>query len=125
MECVENAAAWFAQRLRAAMQGAGTEDQTLIRIVVGRSEIDLQSIKEEYERLFDKTLESDIKVLLVLFDRSFTSRVCLLEKSILRFKRFLPTISVVESYLNKKCIEIGATGPQTDTQGQKLITPYK
>ncbi|KAI5637296.1 annexin domain-containing protein [Phthorimaea operculella] len=60
VECVENAAAWFAQRLRNAMQGAGTEDKVLVRIIVSRAEIDLGSIKQEYERLFDKTLYSDI-----------------------------------------------------------------
>ncbi|XP_026739137.1 annexin B10 isoform X2 [Trichoplusia ni] len=60
VECVENAGAWFAQRLRSAMQGAGTEDQTLVRIVVSRSEVDLGNIKAEYERLFDKTLLSDL-----------------------------------------------------------------
>ncbi|XP_039753042.1 annexin B10 isoform X3 [Pararge aegeria] len=60
VECVENAAAWFAQRLRTAMQGAGTEDKTLVRIITSRAEIDLAAIKREYERLYDKTLESDI-----------------------------------------------------------------
>ena len=70
MECVENAPAWFAQRLRDAMQGAGTADKVLIRVITTRSEIDLGNIKREYERLFDKTLESDISVsfyLLILF----------------------------------------------------------
>ncbi|XP_049873772.1 annexin B10 isoform X2 [Pectinophora gossypiella] len=60
VECVENAAAWFAQRLHAAMDGAGTSDKVLIRIIAARSEIDLGSIKQEYERLYDKTLLSDI-----------------------------------------------------------------
>ncbi|CAK1551350.1 unnamed protein product [Leptosia nina] len=60
VECVENAAAWFASRLRSAMQGGGTEDKTLIRIIVNRSEIDLAAIKREYESLYDKTLQSDV-----------------------------------------------------------------
>lgn len=62
VECVESAPAWFAQRLRHAMQGLGTDDRTLIRILVSRSEIDLAAIKREYERLYDKTLESEIRV---------------------------------------------------------------
>ena len=81
MECVENAPAWFAQRLRDAMQGAGTADKVLIRVITTRSEIDLGNIKREYERLFDKTLESDISVsfylwilfvFVVMFCRLFT-----------------------------------------------------
>lgn len=61
VECVQSPPAFFAKKLRKAMEGAGTDDQTLIRIVVSRSEIDLGNIKEEYERLFDKTLESSVK----------------------------------------------------------------
>ncbi|XP_049873776.1 annexin B10 isoform X6 [Pectinophora gossypiella] len=61
VECVESAPAWFAGRLRRAMQGLGTDDRTLIRVVVSRSELDLGAIKREYERLYDKTLESEIR----------------------------------------------------------------
>ncbi|KAM3957154.1 annexin B10 isoform 4-T4 [Aphomia sociella] len=61
VECVENAAAWFAQRIKKAIEGLGTEDKTLIRIIVARSEIDLGGIKAEYEKIYDKTLSSDIE----------------------------------------------------------------
>ncbi|XP_013170274.1 PREDICTED: annexin B10 isoform X2 [Papilio xuthus] len=61
VECVQSAAAFFARRLRAAMQGLGTDDTTLIRVFVSRAEVDLAAIKREYERLYDKTLESEIR----------------------------------------------------------------
>ncbi|XP_047990906.1 annexin B10 isoform X6 [Leguminivora glycinivorella] len=61
VECTQSAPAWFATRLRNAMQGLGTDDRTLIRIIVSRSEIDLATIAREYERLYDKTLESEIR----------------------------------------------------------------
>ncbi|XP_063364571.1 annexin B10 isoform X7 [Cydia amplana] len=61
VECTQSAPAWFATRLRAAMQGLGTDDRTLVRILVSRSEIDLATIAREYERLYDKTLESEIR----------------------------------------------------------------
>ncbi|KAK4872555.1 hypothetical protein RN001_014584 [Aquatica leii] len=58
VECVQSPPAYFAKRLYEAMIGAGTDDETLIRIIVSRSEIDLGSIKEEFERIYDRTLES-------------------------------------------------------------------
>jgi len=58
VECVQSQSAFFAKRLHKAMHGVGTDDQTLIRIIVSRAEIDLETIKEEFERIYDKTLQS-------------------------------------------------------------------
>ncbi|XP_073829568.1 annexin B10-like [Musca autumnalis] len=61
VECVQSPAAFFAHRLHDAMSGAGTEDTTLIRIIVSRSEIDLGNIKDEFERIYNRTLFSAIE----------------------------------------------------------------
>uniref|UniRef100_A0A673N124 Annexin n=1 Tax=Sinocyclocheilus rhinocerous TaxID=307959 RepID=A0A673N124_9TELE len=42
-------------------QGAGTTESTLTRIIVSRSEVDLQDIKAEYKKLFGTSLYSDIE----------------------------------------------------------------
>jgi len=44
------------------MDGAGTDDATLIRIIVCRSEIDLETIKQEFERIYNRTLHSAVEV---------------------------------------------------------------
>lgn len=67
VECVQSPAAFFARRLFQAMDGLGTDDTTLIRIIVSRCEIDLQNIKDEFERMYDRTLLSAVKVTLILF----------------------------------------------------------
>ncbi|XP_037921051.1 annexin B10 isoform X2 [Hermetia illucens] len=61
VECVQSPPAFFARRLFKAMDGIGTDDTTLIRIIVSRSEIDLGNIKDEFERMHDRTLLSAVK----------------------------------------------------------------
>ncbi|CAL4066476.1 unnamed protein product [Meganyctiphanes norvegica] len=60
-EIVMNRPAFFARELHDCMSGLGTRDGTLIRLVLVRSEIDMQNIKEEYLKLYDKTLVDKIK----------------------------------------------------------------
>uniref|UniRef100_A0A8C1WP26 Annexin n=1 Tax=Cyprinus carpio TaxID=7962 RepID=A0A8C1WP26_CYPCA len=62
VKCVKSVPAYLAERLYKSMKGAGTTESTLTRIIVSRSEVDLQEIKAEYKKLFGTSLYSDIEV---------------------------------------------------------------
>ncbi|XP_073423295.1 annexin A9 [Dendrobates tinctorius] len=52
---------YFADRLYSAVKGLGTDDSTLIRILISRSEVDLLSIRVAYRRKYGKSLYSTIQ----------------------------------------------------------------
>ena len=50
----------FLQMLYWSMNGIGTNDDALIRVIVTRAEIDLQAIKMEFQRVYREDLEDMI-----------------------------------------------------------------
>ncbi|KAJ8449769.1 hypothetical protein Cgig2_001425 [Carnegiea gigantea] len=56
VRCAENPAKYFAKVLRKAMKGLGTDDTTLIRVIMTRTELDMPYIKAEYEKQYKKPL---------------------------------------------------------------------
>ena len=62
VESAQNRAIYFAKRLFRAMDGIGTDDAAISRIFVSRAEIDLGNIKLQYEKLYDKSLSTEIQV---------------------------------------------------------------
>ncbi|XP_004075129.1 annexin A1 [Oryzias latipes] len=61
VKCAWNTPAFFAEKLHNSMKGSGTRDNTLIRILVSRSEVDLKKIIEEYKAMFGRRLQEDIQ----------------------------------------------------------------
>uniref|UniRef100_A0A672NMK6 Annexin n=1 Tax=Sinocyclocheilus grahami TaxID=75366 RepID=A0A672NMK6_SINGR len=60
VRCAKNPQLYFARKLNAAMKGAGTDEDTLIRNIVCRSEIDLETIKDMYLEKYDVSLKDAI-----------------------------------------------------------------
>uniref|UniRef100_A0AAR2J7V1 Annexin n=1 Tax=Pygocentrus nattereri TaxID=42514 RepID=A0AAR2J7V1_PYGNA len=61
VRCIKSKPGFFAERLHKSMKGLGTTDSILIRVMVSRSEIDMEDIKNEFLKTYGKTLYSFIK----------------------------------------------------------------
>nr|XP_033783027.1 annexin A6 isoform X2 [Geotrypetes seraphini] len=61
VKCIRSTTEYFATRLYKSMKGMGTADNTLIRIMVSRSEIDMMDIREAFRTKYEKSLYSMIK----------------------------------------------------------------
>lgn len=55
-----NTPAFFAEKLHKAMERRGTCEDTLIRVLVSRSEVDLKKIIEEYHAMYDMSVQEAI-----------------------------------------------------------------
>ncbi|XP_062864395.1 annexin A5-like isoform X3 [Trichomycterus rosablanca] len=60
VKCARGVPTYLAECLYNSMKGSGTDDQTLIRIMVSRSEIDMLDIRAEFRRMFATSLHKMI-----------------------------------------------------------------
>ena len=61
MEGLLNLPAYFAKRIREAVEGVGTNDSKLVRVIVSRSEIDLGLIKQAYRERYGRDMLYDVR----------------------------------------------------------------
>ncbi|XP_032825016.1 annexin A4-like isoform X2 [Petromyzon marinus] len=61
VKCIKNVQEFFAYKLHKSMKGLGTDENTLIRVLVSRSEIDLQNIKQHYKQTYGEELQAVIE----------------------------------------------------------------
>ncbi|KAI6654762.1 Annexin A7-like [Oopsacas minuta] len=61
VKVVENTPLFYAERIYRSMKGAGTDDDTLIRIIVSRCEIDMVQINDEFMKTYKKSIGTMIK----------------------------------------------------------------
>jgi len=60
LEFFESRPAFFAKRLHASMEGAGTRDTDLCRLITTRREFDLVEIAQEYKKIYGKSLKEAV-----------------------------------------------------------------
>ncbi|XP_064417058.1 annexin A5 [Latimeria chalumnae] len=61
VKCVRSVPAYFAECLYNSMKGGGTDDDTLMRIMVSRSEVDLLDVRKQFRTYYGTSLYSMIK----------------------------------------------------------------
>ncbi|KAI5624859.1 annexin A5 [Silurus asotus] len=61
VKCVKSVPGYFAYSLRDSMRRAGTDDETLIRIMVSRSEEDMLDIRAQYKKMYGESLHCTIQ----------------------------------------------------------------
>ncbi|PAA61558.1 hypothetical protein BOX15_Mlig011209g4 [Macrostomum lignano] len=61
IRCVQNKPAYFAKALQKSMKGLGTDDRTLLRIIISRCEVDMVQIKDAFQKEFGQSLAQWIK----------------------------------------------------------------
>lgn len=91
VECIRDKIGYLATRLHQSMEGIGTDDRVLIRIVVSRSEIDLGDIKDAFQRKYGKSLAEFVQV--SLYKQNGRKRKFLTVRSALFYRMTHPGIT--------------------------------
>uniref|UniRef100_A0A3Q2PWU0 Annexin n=1 Tax=Fundulus heteroclitus TaxID=8078 RepID=A0A3Q2PWU0_FUNHE len=61
VKCTRNVPGFFAESLYKSMRRAGTDDDTLMRIMVSRSEVDMLDIRANFKKMYGQSLYTTIQ----------------------------------------------------------------
>uniref|UniRef100_A0A8C6KIE5 Annexin n=1 Tax=Nothobranchius furzeri TaxID=105023 RepID=A0A8C6KIE5_NOTFU len=61
VKCVKSVPGYFAESLYKSMRRAGTDDKTLTRIMVSRSEVDMLDIRANFKKMYGQSLYTTIQ----------------------------------------------------------------
>ena len=61
VKVVDNTPLFYAERIYKSMKGAGTDDDTLIRIIVSRCQVDMVQINDEFMKTYKKSIGTMVK----------------------------------------------------------------
>ena len=61
LEGLQSISTYYAWAIRESVQGIGTNDSRLVRVIVSRCEVDMPKIKKEYQRIFNRDLVKDVR----------------------------------------------------------------
>ncbi|XP_006830754.1 PREDICTED: annexin A13 [Chrysochloris asiatica] len=61
VRCARDREGYFAECLYKSMKGVGTDEETLIRIIVTRAEVDLRGIKAKFQEKYQKSLSDMVQ----------------------------------------------------------------
>ncbi|XP_034036846.1 annexin A5-like [Thalassophryne amazonica] len=61
VKCVRSVPAFFAEALYNSMRRAGTDDDTLMRIMISRSEVDMLDIRANFKKMYGASLYTTIQ----------------------------------------------------------------
>nr|XP_035976428.1 annexin A13-like [Halichoerus grypus] len=61
VRCAQDQEGYFADCLYKSMKGAGTDEETLIHILMTRAEVDLQGIKAKFQEKYQKSLSDMVR----------------------------------------------------------------
>ena len=50
----------FAEKIYSAIKGLGTDEETLIRSLISRSDLDIEAVKKIYQDKYDQEMKEDI-----------------------------------------------------------------
>lgn len=62
VRCIKDKPAVFAKVLHKSMKGLGTDDESLLRVIISRCEVDMVQIKDAFQREYKQTLGQFIAV---------------------------------------------------------------